>query len=232
MKKILNLFKEKISPVLAILIVINTVVMLISNIIAVKTFPLFNINGLQMVLPCAVIVFPITYILSDIFSEVYGYKWSRLSAWLAFMFNLFMVAVFELAIVMPGETDLSVLHSTWFLLIASLTAYMVGDLINDLVFRKLKKKHGDRKFWVRAILSSLCGELCDSIIYIPLGMVLLPSLFMGFSFMSWEQALICILIQPMVKVAYELLINPLTKWLAGKLKKYEENLNDKLSRLG
>ena len=49
----------------------------------------------------AVIIFPITYILSDLFSEVYGYKWSRLTCYLGFVMNLFMVGIFYLVSVLP-----------------------------------------------------------------------------------------------------------------------------------
>ena len=223
-KESINSFKkEKVSPALVFLIVVNTVAMLIANIIAAKTFPIFSVGAMQIVLPCAVIVFPITYIISDILSEVYGFKWSRRAAWTAFALNLFMVAIFEIAIVMPGATDLSVLKSTWFLLAASLVAYMVGDLANDLVFKKMKAKHGERRFLGRAMLSSLCGEFVDSLIFIPLGMAILPKIFMGFQFMSWEQVAICIVLQPVCKVLYELAISPATLYLSRTLKSYERN---------
>lgn len=216
--------KEKVSPMLLILIVVNTVAMLISNIIAAKTFPLFTLQNLDLtvVLPCAVIIFPITYILSDVFSEVYGYKWTRRTAWISFLMNLVMVVFFEIAIVMPGATDLSVLHSTWFLLLASLVAYMFGDLMNDLVFVRMKKKQGEKGFVSRAVLSSLVGEFCDSLVYIPLGMAILPKMILGFSFMTWSQVALCVVIQPLFKVCYELLISPVTYRLSKKLKKAEK----------
>lgn len=226
LKNLWTKFKgEKISPVLLILVVINTTAMLISNIIAAKTFPLFTIPSaeLTVVLPCAVIIFPITYIASDVFSEVYGYKWTRRTAWISFIMNLIMVAFFELAIVMPGETDLSVLHSTWFLLLASLIAYMVGDFMNDLVFVKMKKKHGEKGFIWRAALSSLVGEFCDSLIYIPLGMAILPKLILGFPFMTWAQVGLCVIIQPLFKVCYELIVSPITYGLSKKLKQIERD---------
>ena len=218
-----NLKKEKLSPALLILVVVNTVAMLISNIIAAKTFPLFKIESadLTVVLPCAVIIFPITYIASDVFSEVYGYKWTRRTAWISFTMNLVMVAFFELAIIMPGTTDLSVLHSTWFLLLASLVAYMFGDFMNDIVFVKMKKKHGEKGFIWRAALSSLVGEFCDSMTYIPLGMAILPKLILGFPFMTWAQVGLCIIIQPLFKVCYELVVSPLTYGLSKKLKQLE-----------
>lgn len=213
---------KKVSPLFLLLVVINTVTMLISNIIACKVFSI----GFA-VLPCAVIVFPITYILSDVFSEVYGYKWSRLTAWIAFGANLFMVSIFAIANVIPGvdpETSAAmqkVLGTTPWALAASLCAYMVGDLMNDKVFRKLKEKSGEKGFWYRAVLSSLVGELCDSLIYIPLGMNLLPKLFLGFEFMTWKQVLIAIPTQAICKTLYETCIVPLTALVARKTKAYE-----------
>lgn len=213
---------KKVSPLFLLLVVINTVTMLISNIIACKVFSI----GFA-VLPCAVIVFPITYILSDVFSEVYGYKWSRLTAWIAFGANLFMVGIFAIANVIPGvdpETSAAmqkVLGTTPWALAASLCAYMVGDLMNDKVFRKLKEKSGEKGFWYRAVISSLVGELCDSLIYIPLGMNLLPKLFLGFEFMTWKQVLIAIPTQAICKTLYETCIVPLTAVVARKTKAYE-----------
>lgn len=216
--------KEKVSTLLLLTIVLNTVCLLVANIIACKTFSIFTIPGIDIsvLLPCAVVIFPITYILSDVISEVYGYKWSRRASWISFGMNILMVIVFELAIKMPGETDLSVLHSTWFLLLSSLLAYMVGDFINDIVFKKLKERDG-KKFLKRALLSSLLGEFTDSIIYIPLGMYVFPKLFLGFSFMSPLQMVICILLQPLLKVLYELVVSPLTYNMSKYLKKIENN---------
>lgn len=210
---------KKVSPLLLLLVVINTTAMLISNIIACKVFSI----GIG-VLPCAVIVFPITYILSDVFSEVYGYEWSRKSAWISFAMNLFMVLCFQIAINIPSANgvDLSVLGTTPWQLGASLTAYMIGDLMNDKLFKRLKNRDKEKKFWLRALLSSLVGELCDSLIYIPLGMYILPKLILGFEFMTIEQILIAIPLQAIIKTSYELLILPITTLLVKKIRKYEE----------
>lgn len=219
--------KQKVSPLFLLLVVTNTVAMLISNIIACKVFSI----GFA-VLPCAVIIFPITYILSDVFSEVYGYKWSRITAWIAFGANLVMVGIFAIANAIPGvdptisEGMKNVLGTTPWALAASLCAYMVGDLMNDKVFRRMKEKCGEKGFWYRAIISSLVGELCDSLIYIPLGMNILPKLFLGFEFMTWEQIAIAIPVQALCKTLYESAIVPLTALIARKCKKYENSLTD------
>lgn len=215
--------KTKVSPLFLLLVVVNTVAMLISNIIACKVFSV----GFA-VLPCAVIIFPITYILSDVFSEVYGYKWSRITAWIAFAANIFMVLMFAIANAIPGvdptvsESMKTVLGTTPWSLAASLAAYMIGDLMNDKVFRNLKRRQGEKGFAKRAILSSLVGELCDSCIFIPLGMFLLPKLFLGFSFMTFTQVLIAIPTQALCKTLYECAIVPATSLVARKVKAYEK----------
>ena len=86
--------KLKISNLQMILTTLFVVSLLISNIITSKQVLLpFNIT-----MTGAVFIFPITYVLSDLFSEVYGYKWSRVTCYLAFVMNLFMVTVFSIVI--------------------------------------------------------------------------------------------------------------------------------------
>lgn len=146
---------------------------LISNILAGKQFQLpFNIT-----MTGAVIVFPVTYILSDLFSEVYGYEWSRKTCYMAFAMNMLMVVFFEIAIHTPSpsywtnqEAFQTVLGSTPRVLLASMLAFLFGDWANDKVFAKMKEKHLNemKGFGARAILSSLIGEMCDSLIFIPI----------------------------------------------------------------
>lgn len=225
MKKYLSDTK-KVSPLFVLLAVISTTAMLISNIIACKVFAVGSIG----VLPAAVIIFPVTYILSDVFSEVYGYEWSRRTAWISFGMNLIMVIFFSIAIALPGidaaksEAMSLILGNTPWALAASLAAFMVGDFMNDNVFKRMKAKDGEEGFAKRAIVSSLVGELCDSLIYIPLGMNILPTLFLGFSFMTWPQILVAIPLQAITKTAYECLIVPITCKVAKTIKAYENSL--------
>lgn len=218
--------KEKLSPMLLILAITQVVVLLVSNIIAAKTFPLFTIGSLTIVMPCAVFLFPLVYVISDLISEVYKFKWSRRICWISFAMNLLMVVCFEIAIVMPGETDLSVLSSTWFLLVASMLSVMVGGWVNDIVFRSMKKATKGKHLTARILVSSVAGQFTDSLIYIPLGMYVFPKLFLGFSFMTLPQVAICVLLQPILKLIIEVIVSPLTNFLSRKLNKIEaENGN-------
>lgn len=218
-----NIKHETISPMLLILAITQVVALLISNIVAAKTFPLFTLDkwDLTIVMPCAVFLFPVTYIISDIISEVYKYKWSRRVCWTSFFMNLFMVICFELAIAMPGETDLSVLSSTWFLLLSSLISYTMGGWVNDITFKKMKVKTKGKHLTARILISSVIGQFTDSLIYIPLGMYIFPKLMLGFSFMTIPQVLICIILQPCLKLLVELIVSPITRYLCIKLSKTE-----------
>lgn len=216
-----NFKNEKISPILLILTVTQIVLLLISNIIAAKTFKLFNINDIAVVMPCAVFLFPLTYVVSDIISEVYKFKWSRRVCWLSFIMNMLMVVCFEIAIALPGETDLSVLSSTWFLLVSSMFSFMVGGWVNDVIFKKMKTATKGQKLTARILVSSVFGQFADSLIYIPFGMYIFPKIVLGFSFMSLTQVCICIVAQPIFKLVIECLVAPLTRLICNKLNRIE-----------
>lgn len=211
--------EKKISNLLLVLIIIFTISFLISNIITIKQISLpFGIT-----MTSAVILFPIVYILSDVFSEVYGYRWSRNTRYIAFASNLFMVLIFTLAIKLPSastftgqEALIQTLGSTPRVLFASLLAYLVGDFVNDIVFAKMKKKHNDTKgFGIRAILSSLFGELVDSSIFLPI-------VFLGT--LSIKAIITMAITQIILKVSYEVIMLPITKIVVKKTKAYENSI--------
>jgi len=214
--------KYKASFLQVCLTILFVSAMLISNVITSKQiqFPF----GITMT--GAIVIFPITYILSDVFSEVYGYKWSRVTCYFAFSMNLLMVLVFSLVIATPApaywqnqEAFATVLGSTPRVMGASLLAYVVGDFVNDRVFRKMKEKHsGELKgFGWRAIISSLIGELCDSLVFVPLA-------FLGqMPFKTLTTMVVC---QVLLKTAYEVIVLPLTTLVAKKANKYEKELRE------
>lgn len=214
--------KERISFLQVCLTIVFVTAMLISNVITAKQVLLPG--GITMT--GAVFIFPITYILSDVFSEVYGYKWSRITCYFAFSMNLFMVIVFSLVIQTPApsywtnqEAFATVLGSTPRVMGASLLAYVIGDLVNDRVFRKMKAKHSDelKGFGWRAIISSFFGELCDSLVFLPIA-------FLGqMPLKTLATMTVC---QVLIKTSYEVVILPLTTLVAKKANKYEKELRE------
>ena len=211
--------RQSYSLVQIILTVLFVSCFLISNILAVKQIQLpFGIT-----MTSAVYIFPIVYILSDVFSEVYGYKWSRITCYMAFAMNILMVIFFELAIITKApsyytmsDAVKSVLGSSFRTLVASLTAYVAGDFVNDVVFREMKKRHKSemKGFGLRAILSSLCGEIVDSSIFIPIAFI---------GLMPTKNLIIMGITQVALKVTYEIIILPFTSLTARKLIEYERN---------
>ena len=192
--------------------------LLVSNVIASKQVLL----PFGIVMTGAVVVFPLTYILSDVFSEVYGYRWSRLTAYMAFAANLFMVIVFSLVIITPApsfwtnqEAFQTVLGNTPRILFASLSAFMIGDFINDRVFKRMKEKHPtDHKgFGWRAIISSFAGEVIDSLVFLPIA-------FLGQ--MPVNNLVVMLIMQVLIKTGYEIVILPITYKVVHVVSKYEQ----------
>lgn len=223
-QKIKNLFtfEKPISPLQIILTIFFVAILMISNIISARLFDLFG-----FAMTCAVVVFPVTYILSDLFSEIYGYKWSRFTCYLAFAVNLLAVGIFYLVSCLPAvipaqaEAFNSILLGTFACTMASFVAFIVGDFANDKIFAKMKKQHqgltNHKGFGIRAILSSFAGELIDSCIYLPLAFLVFNPI------MTITDVLIMIGLQVSIKVVYEIIILPLTLFITKKVGKYEEN---------
>lgn len=237
MKKALStlkdLGKKRMSVVFVLYVVVSVVALLMSNIVVVKNFSFFNldIGGYAITLTGSVVVFPLLYICSDIFSEVYGYIWSRVTSWLAFFMNILMALLFNLTIALPGNNNevamafKTVLGSSFGILAASLIAFMLGDLFNDIVFEHLKKKNTHftaKSFLLRSLLSSLCGEIVDTGVFLPL-LFLLTGQFGTTIQSAWQLAAI-VLTQGIMKVVLELILAPVTIRLVRRTRAYEEKL--------
>jgi hypothetical protein len=190
------------------------VALLVSNIVAVK---LVEIGGL--VLPAAIIIFPVSYILGDVLTEVYGYARARRVIWLGFLFNLVAVLAIAAAGALPaagfwdGQAAYErILGATPRILAASFLAYLVGEFLNAYVLAKLKIATSGRWLWLRTIASTLVGQLFDSAIFLTVA-------FWGE--MPAGALLGAILTQWLVKSAYEAAATPVTYLVVGHLKRAE-----------
>ena len=182
-------------------------------------------TGKQVALPfdlsmtAGCVVFPITYVLSDVFSECYGYKWSRTTCHMAFVAQAVAVVLYMAAVALPPapfydgqEAFASVLGNTPRIAFASLAAFLCGDLINDIVFRALKGKSGKRLFGLRAIASSVIGEFIDSAVFIPVA-------FLGV--MPLEVIAVTSLCEIAVKLLIEAAVLPVTYAVRGFVSRFE-----------
>lgn len=183
---------------------------------------LWQVGNWPLQLSGAVVIFPISYIINDLLTEVYGYRRAMMVIWMGFVLSAFVAVAAQLVSwlpepIYPENKEVASSFNRLFGLVprttvASLLAFILGSQINAFVMSKMKVATKGRGFGWRAILSTLAGELSDSIIFYPLA-------FAGV--MPARAILSIILTQVTVKTLYEVLILPLTTVLARRLKKAE-----------
>ncbi|HNX28337.1 MAG TPA: queuosine precursor transporter [Syntrophomonadaceae bacterium] len=204
----------KVSYLFVIIACIFISCLLLSNIIAGK---LITIAG--AVLPGAVILFPLAYILGDVLTEVYGFGKARLVIWAGFFCNLLMAGVFYLVLALPspefftgGSAFALVLGMAPRIVLASLLAYWAGEFVNAMVLSRIKVFTRGRFLWLRTISSTLAGQALDTIIFITVS-------FWGT--MPNQVLAQMILYQYLFKVTYEVAATPVTYAVTGWLKARE-----------
>lgn len=188
--------------------------LLVSNVIAGRLVSIFGI-----VLPSAVILFPITYILGDVFTEVYGFRKARIVIWSGLAANLLMSLIFLLAIGLPapvffkeGGAYATVLGMTPRIVLASLLAYWMGEFANSILLSRLKSATGGRALWLRTIASTVVGQGFDTVIFIAIG-------FWGL--VPGPALAEMMLAQYLFKVGYEIVFTPFTYLVVGAVKRKE-----------
>lgn len=213
---------QRISPLLVRLVVFFTSCLIISNILANR---LVQVGAWS--LDAGNLLFPVTYILSDVFSEVYGYKWSRRVTWWAASMNVLFAVLVALTNILPAPDYFDpapfqmALGSSFRIVAASIVSYVVGDLMNDKVFQRMKGANSTMKgFAWRALASSFAGQVVDSHLFV---------LIAFYGTMSTVDLASMIYLNIFVKVGYEVVIMPLTYKVAKEVY-YRENIyrNSKL----
>ena len=170
----------------------------------------------------AVVFFPITYILGDVLTEVYGFRRARRVIWLSFGAQLYAAAMSWAVLAMPSDpapARLEIQHhyeavfsATPRIFLASLTAFLVGDFVNAIILARLKVIDGGRNFWKRAILSTVAGQAADSLLFYPLA-------FAGM--WSWQLIGTIMVTHYTLKVGIEILGVPFSSWFVAYLKRVE-----------
>ena len=190
------------------LLALYCVALVVSNIISNRTFEVG-----QFMLPSAVIVFPIIYIINDVLTECYGFKMASKAIWTAFGLNLIAVVFFNIAVNLPTTTDYSsynvVLGNTLKPLIASILAYLVGSFVNAKVMDTLRNH---KSLMLRCVLSTLLGETIDAAIFISI-------MFIGI--MDLKIVCTMIITQAIAKTLYEIVVYPITKKVIKTIKSIE-----------
>jgi uncharacterized integral membrane protein (TIGR00697 family) len=200
------------------------VILLVSNLVAQKVIRLgpFHVGGLTLpsfATSGAMILFPITYIFGDIFTEIYGYAASRRAIWLGFFGTALMYGVSAAVIALPADPEFK--HQDAFvtvfgflprILIASLIAFWAGEFANSYTMAKMKLLTKGKMLWTRTVGSTIIGQAVDTTLVIAIT-------FAGtFSVHTMVQMAVT---GWALKVGYEVLATPLTYAVVGWLKRAE-----------
>lgn len=191
------------------------VCLIVSNLIEIKTVDLGFLT-----ITAGVVVFPVSYIINDCITEVYGFRKARMMIWLGFATSLFVSLMLQLAIALPGSPEWQsqdamehVYGGVPRIMAASFAAFLAGSLVNAYTMSRMKTAgSGGSRFSVRAVVSTLYGESVDSLIFFPIA-------FGGT--LSWEVIVSLMVTQALIKTVYEILILPVTVRVVRRLKRAE-----------
>lgn len=189
-------------------------VLLISNLVGQKICKLgpFAISGAQL-------LFPVTYIFGDIFTEVYGYAASRRAIWSGFFASALLSVMGLVTVALPPDPSWhgQAAFATVFgfvprLVFASLVAYFAGEFVNSYVMAKMKLLTGGRHLWSRTIGSTVAGQAVDTavVMMVAFGGSLDPWLILKLIYSGY-----------IGKVLYEVAATPLTYVVVNFLKRRE-----------
>ena len=207
--------QKYVSQLFMVIGIVFVTCLLLSNLIAGKMWAVTD----NITLPAAVILFPVTYILGDVFTEVYGFEKARRIIWLGFGCSFFAVLIYLITIALPHpgfwegqESFATVLGTTPRVALASFAGYLCGEFSNSMILSRLKVAMKGKHLWVRTILSTIVGEGFDSVLFITIS-------FAGT--METKVLLQMILFQYLFKVCYEIVATPLTYAVVGWVKRKE-----------
>lgn len=194
--------------------ILFNVCLIASNLLETKVIDLFGLTATG-----GLIVFPISYIINDCITEIWGYNNAKFIIWSGFASNFLMILLSQIVMLLPaapfweGEESFNFIFGlTPRIAFASLLAFLVGSFINAYVMSKMKIASKGKHFSARAILSTLAGESADSIIFFPIA-------FAGI--IPIKEIIVMIFTQAVLKSTYEIIILPVTIKVVNIIKHIE-----------
>jgi queuosine precursor transporter len=194
-------------------------ILLLSNVIGAAKPAALTINGEEWVFGAGILFFPLGYVIGDVLTEVYGFARARRVIWAGFAGLVFMAFMSWIVVSLPpaagweGQAAYeSVFGQVWRIVIASITAFWVGEFVNSYVMARMKVWTQGRHLWSRTIGSTFVGQGVDSLIFYPLA-------FWG----VWQnEVVITVMITNwLFKVLWEVVLTPVTYAVVGWLKHHE-----------
>jgi uncharacterized integral membrane protein (TIGR00697 family) len=195
-------------------------ILLLSNVIGAGKVAMVRLPGIgDWPFGAGILFFPVSYVLGDVLTEVYGYARARRCIWAGFAAMLFMAFMATVVVALPpapGWTGQAAYESVFGqvprIVFASIFAFWAGEFVNSYVLARMKIWTKGRHLWTRTIGSTVVGQAVDSAIFYPLA-------FYG----VWDNhtLLIVLLTQWALKVAWEAILTPFTYAVVGWLKRRE-----------
>lgn len=194
-------------------------ILLLSNIIGAGKVAALDIGGTPFVFGAGILFFPVSYVLGDVLTEVYGYARARRCIWVGFAALLFMAFMAWAVVAMPpaaGWTGQGAYEAVFGqvprIVFASIAAFWAGEFVNAYVLARMKVWTGGRALWTRTIGSTIVGQAVDSAIFYPL----------AFLFVWPTQQVVTVMVTNWgMKVAWEVVLTPATYAVVGWLKRRE-----------
>ncbi len=211
-------------------------ILLLSNIIGAAK--LATVQGYTF--GAGILFFPVSYVIGDVLTEVYGYSRARRCVWVGFFALIFMAFMSFVVVAMPPApgwqcassgnplfsmlvekegagaicqtTYDSVFGSTWRIVLASVAAFWAGEFVNSFVLAKMKLLTKGRMLWSRTIGSTVFGQAVDSMIFYPIA-------FLGV--WATEDVIHVMITNWSLKVLWEAALTPVTYAVVGALKRHE-----------
>ncbi|HEV2866668.1 MAG TPA: queuosine precursor transporter [Allosphingosinicella sp.] len=195
-------------------------ILLLSNVLGAGKVAVVHLPGIgAWPFGAGILFFPISYVIGDVLTEVYGYGRARRCIWAGFAALLFMAFMAFVVVELPpaatwkGQAAYEqVFGQVPRIVLASIVAFWAGEFVNSYVLARMKVWTRGRHLWMRTIGSTVVGQGVDSLIFYPLA-------FYG----VWDGStlLVVLLTQWALKVAWEALLTPVTYAVVGFLKRRE-----------
>lgn len=209
--------RERSYKYIDIITVVFVVILLLSNLVAsIKVTKIGEVS-----FTAGLLFFPISYLVGDLLTEVYGYSKSRRVIWTGFISLLAANLITQFLVWLPADPSWTmqaayeqVFGLSMRVSLASMLAYFCGEFVNSYVIAKLKILTKGKNQAARIIGSTACGELVDTLIFYPIA-------FIGQSSFPPELIIKIMITNYIVKVVWEIVIYPLTRQLIAFLKKAE-----------
>ena len=182
---------------------------LISNVIAAKLISIFG-----FAVPAGVVVFPISFLMTDVINEVWGKNEAMFTVKMGFLVSIMATALYTLSVKLPPHSSWgmqyeysAIMSSVYRIVLAGLLSYFISQTVDVRIFHTLKTAHKDKKLWIRNNVSTITSQLVDSIVFITVAF---------YGVVPTENIITMITVQWIVKLLLALLDTPfcylLVKW--------------------